>query len=347
MLLFFSPRIFWQFKPGTPIDLTVIDKTTPSTDYREHIGLFWVLTNEKVTKPNGDYYAMEEDYFGYDPVLGEPMNAYNIDRDVDLIYIADTYGVYTEDVEGDSKGARSEKIYGGMEENEWNAILRSKGERTTLIAEYNSFATPTEEVSRSLMEETLGVDWSGWSGRYFEDLTSAEIPSWLITNYETQYKEKWDFQAGGLVFVHYTDKVIILEDGVVSEKVSFALTETGKDKFPKASSAEYPYWFDVLTPADDAVVYAEYKLGLSKEGQAELKEAGIPTSFPAVIYQPEGKTYYFAGDYADYTKDNLMKWQNSDFLMTIFSNDTSKFFWVAYVPMMRVILDEVKNNRTE
>ena len=37
-----------------------------------------------------------------------------------------------------------------------------------------------------------------------------------------------------------------------------------------------------------------------------------------------------------------MKWQRSDVLMNIFSNDTSNFFWTAYIPIMRVILDEVK-----
>lgn len=343
-MLFFFPRIFWQLKPENPIDLVVIDKTTPSTDYREHLGLFWILTNDKVTKPSGEDYSIEEDYFGYNPKLGVPMNPYNISREVDLIYIADTYGVYTNDVGEENEGARSQKIYGGMEEKEWEAILRSKGENTTLIAEYNSFATPTEEGPRSLMEETLGVEWSGWSGRHFDDLMSDEIPSWLIANYEAQYQQKWSFEGGGLAFVHYTDQVIILDERAAEEKVSFTLTDAGKKKFPKVSSSHYPYWFDILTAGDDAVVYAKYNLHLSQEGHDILEQAGIPASFPAVVHQPESKTYYFAGDYADYTKDNLMKWERSDFLMTIFSQDTSKFFWVTYVPLMRVILDEVKNS---
>ena len=344
LLLFFSPRIFWQLKPDMPIDLAVIDKTVPSTDYREHLGLFWVLTNEKVTKPNGDYYAVEEDYFGYSPKSGEAMNAYNINRELDFIYIADTYGVYTDDIRKGDGTDRSQKIYGGMEEKEWEAILRSKGEHTTLIAEYNSFATPTEEGPRSLMEETLGVEWSGWSGRYFEDLTSEEVPSWLIANYEKQQRRKWPFEGAGLAFVHHTDQVIVLGEEDVEEKVLFTLTDSGKKKFPKASSSDYPYWFDILTVQDDADVYAEYSLHLSKGGKEELEDAGIPTSFPAVIHQPKNRTYYFAGDYADYTRDNLMKWEHSDFLMAIFSNDASNFFWVTYVPLMRTILEEVKDS---
>lgn len=347
LLLFFSPTIYWHLKPETSIDITVIDKTVPSADYREHLGLFWVLTNYKATKPSGGNYAIEEDYFGYDPKLGEPMNSYNINRKVDLIYIADTYGVYTDDIDGNKKGTRSAKIYGGMEENEWQAILRSKGANTTLIAEYNSFAAPTTEEPRSLMEEILGVEWSGWSGRYFDDLTSKEIPAWLIASYEDQYHQKWAFTGGGLALVHYSDQVVIIGEEDIEGKVSFSWTDKGQKKFPKASSSEYPYWFDILTPKDSALVYAAYDIHLSKEGKEVLKQAGIPASFPAVIHQPENKTYYFAGDYADFTKDNLMKWERSDFFMTIFSNDSSKFFWKSYVPLMRGILDEVKSDNTK
>ena len=344
LLSFFSPTIYWHLKPETTIDVTVIDKTVPSTDYREHLGLFWVLTNYKATKPSGADYAIDEDYFGYDPKQGEPMNAYNISRKVDLIYIADTYGVYSDDINEGTGGSRSQKIYGGMEEKEWQAILRSKGANTTLIGEYNSFATPTEEKPRLLMEETLGVEWSGWSGRYFDELSSPEIPSWLIDRYEAQYQQKWSFNGDGLVLVHYTDQVIILGEKALEGKVLFAWTNAGKKKFPKAASSEYPYWFDILTAKDDALVYAKYDLHLSTEGKEVLKQAGIPASFPAVIHQPENKTYYFAGDYADYGKDNLMKWERSDFFMTIFSNDSSSFFWRTYVPLMRVILDEVKSD---
>ena len=118
---------------------------------------------------------MDKDYFGYNPKSNKSMNNYTINREVDLIDIADTYRVYTDDFEKRSDGDPSQKIYGGMESSEWAAILRSKGEHTTLIAEYNSFATLTEEHPRSLMEETLSADWSGWVGRYFDDLTSDEI----------------------------------------------------------------------------------------------------------------------------------------------------------------------------
>ncbi len=344
VLLFFSPRIYWHFKAERPIDIAIIDKTVPTDDYREHLGLFWVLTNEKITKTNGELYEIDKDYFGFDPIQLEPMNNYNLNREVDLIYIADTYGVYSDDLEEAADGDRSRKIYGGMEVAEWEAISRSKGADTTLIAEYNSFATPTEEQTRTLMEEALSVDWSGWSGRYFTDLMSDEIPSWLIENYETKYKKKWNFTGAGIAFVHLTDDVVVLEESQLKDKVKFTLTPDGEKKFPKVINTDYPYWFDILTPTKDTTVYAQYDLDLTKEGIETLEAANIPTVFPAIIHNEEQHTYYFAGDYADYTKDNLMKWQKSDFLMHVFANDESTFFWTVYVPVMRVILQDIQGH---
>lgn len=347
LVVFFSPRIYWQLKPATTLDISIIDKTVPLEDYREHNGLFWLLTNEKITRPDGELYDIGRDYFGYDPYDNKPMDPYNVERNVDLIYIADTYGVYADDLEEVVEGDRSKKIYGGMDLLEWNAVIESKGPDTMLIAEYNSFATPTDSTTREIMEQNLGVDWSGWSGRYFEDLNSEEIPPWLIENYETQYKKEWAFEGAGLAFVHLNDEVIVFDEKYMNTKVMFSLTKEGQEKFPKAKSTDYAYWFDILTPLAGTKVYAQYDLNLTDEAIKELKDANIPTTFPAIIRHEENNTYYFAGDYADYTKDNLMKWQRSDALMNIFSNDESKFFWVSYIPIMRVILEDIENEKVQ
>ena len=64
----------------------------------------------------------------------------------DIIYIADTYGVYKEDfpwIKKDREGYRSSLIYGGLQMEEWEAItdrLQQK-KRSTLIAEFNSLAS--------------------------------------------------------------------------------------------------------------------------------------------------------------------------------------------------------------
>lgn len=341
LLLFFSPRIYWFFKPTTVIDAVIIDKTVPHDDYREHNGLFWLLTNEKLVQTNEELYDIEHDYFGYDPHEQKPMDQYNIQHYVDLIYIADTYGVYSDDLELAYDGERSQKLYGGMELQEWQAVMASKGPETMLIAEYNSFATPTAHDTRNVMEQDLNVTWSGWTARYFNDLNSDEVPPWLMTNYETQYNKKWLFEGAGIAFVHLNDQVVVLSKDVLKSDVQFQLTSSGKVKFPKAMNTNYPYWFDIVKPGAEADVYATYELSLEKEALDELERAGIPTDFPAIIHHRNYNTYYFAGDYADYTKQNLMKWQRSDIFMNIFSNEESNFFWASYVPIMRVLFQDI------
>src|SRR5690554_4290212 len=98
--------------------------------------------------------ALPENYEGYD-----------------VIYLADMYGVYEEDLPWlDSKreGARSTKIYGGLKAQEWDAIRDrlNQPEKSLFIAEFNAFASPTEiEVMKSITKY-LGLEWSGWTGRY-------------------------------------------------------------------------------------------------------------------------------------------------------------------------------------
>ena len=333
-----------MLKPSTEMDIAVIDKTVPRDDYREHNGLFWVLINEKITRPDGELYDIGGDYFGYDPYDGAPTEDYQVNEHPDLIYIADTYGVYADDLEETVEGDRSEQVYGGMNLLEWNSVMDSKGEDTLLIAEYNSFASPTDESTRKVMANNLNVDWSGWSGRYFDDLNSEEIPAWLIRNYEKQYNKEWTFEGIGLAFVSLSDQVVILDEENLTGAVQFVPNKLGFEKFPEIQESTYAYWFDIITPKNDAVVLANYQLPIHNDAIIQLKQAGIPTTFPAIIHHEQKRTYYFAGDYADYPKTNLRKWQGSPLVMNLFSNDESNFFWVSYLPIMKVILADIAEN---
>lgn len=337
-IVVFSPRLYWQWKESTPLDVLIIDKTVPNEEYREHQGLLWFLTNEKIVKSDGQLYDGKIDYYGFDSYMQQPMANYKHYEAMDVIYIADTYGVYSDDLEDFSNGDRSEKIYGGMTLPEWQEIMKSKQPHTKLIAEYNSFATPTEANVRQVMEQDLNVQWSGWTGRYFEDLTSAEIPAWLIRNYEAQYEKQWTFKQGGLVFVNTSDQVVIIDDKELDGTVSFELTLAGQEHLPGVKNSEYPYWFDIVTPMNEAVVYAQYELAVADSAQQVLAQHGIPLTFPAVTADERSNVYYLSGDFADYTKDNLMKWQGSEHLMKLFSNEQSDFMWSTYIPLLQNII---------
>lgn len=341
----FSPRIYWSIKESKQLTVNVIDKTVPKKDYREHNGLFQVLDYEKVVDKSGELYDIGKDYFGFDPYDGVAGAKYQVDTVPDLIYITDTYGVYSDDLEENPDGERSTLIDGGMGLLEWNAIMASKSEQTTLIAEFNSFASPTEEDVSKIMQENLGVHWDGWIGRYFPDFESDEVPVWLIVDYEKQYGKKWAFENDGLAFVHNAGRVVVLDNTANDGEVRFTPTNQGAADFPAMRSAPYTYWFDIIKPLEGSVELAHYTLALEDKGKSLLEDAGIPTAFPAIVHNASTKTYYFAGDYADYEKRAFTKWQGFPKIYPYFAAESSSFYWRSFFPVMSEIITQVNDEK--
>lgn len=344
LLLILSPRVYWSLKEPISLEIAVIDYTVPTKDYREHNGLFQVLTSKKIVREDGELYDVGKDYYGFDPydkVQTEPFE----NHQVDMIYITDTYGVYSDDLEEKPDGERSELLFGGMDLLDWNGLMQSKDDQTTLIAEFNSFASPTSEEVSKIMQQTLGLTWSGWIGRYFPDLANDEIPQWLIDNYEQQAQQEWSFEGPGMAYVHTTDQVIILNEDEIKGSVNFTLTEQGKHKFSSVHSSEYMYWFDIVEPLGGTEVLASYKVELEDIGADKLRAAGIPTQFPAVLFRENDLTYYFAGDYADFDKQPIVTWESIHHVYKFFAKDVSSFYWLSYFPMMEDILNEAINRK--
>lgn len=345
IILIFSPKIYWLFKDSKHLTVHVIDKTVPKKDYREHNGLFQVLEHEKVVKPTGELYDIGKDYYGFDPYDKVPGPTYEADSVPDLIYVTDTYGVFSDDLEEEPTGKRSELIDGGITLLEWNAIMASKTENTTLIAEFNSFASPTEETVSKIMQKNLGVKWNGWIGRYFPDFDNEEVPQWLIEEYEQQYDQKWQFDGEGLAFVHNEGKIIVLDDEASNGTILATPTQEGKKKFPSIKRAPYMYWFDIVEMEQGSQELAHYSFNLNDKGNAQLKEAGIPREFPAIVHNPEKKTYYFAGDYADFEKRAFTKWQGLPQIYPYFATDISEFYWKLYFPLLSDILKQINDEK--
>ena len=345
LIFVFSPRIYWSLKESKPLIVNVVDKTVPKKDYREHNGFFQVLDYEKVINESGNLYDIGKDYFGFDPYDKVTGPIYNVETEPDMIYVTDTYGVYDDDLEEEPDGDRSTLVDGGMGLLEWNAVMASKGEETTLIAEFNSFASPTEESVSEIMQNNLGIKWDGWIGRYFNDFESDEIPAWLIADYEEQFGEKWSFEKDGLAFVHNEGQVVVLDKEANKGKVHFTPNEQGRVKFPAIKSSPYAYWFDIVKPIGESEPLAEYSLDLTEQGLSMLKDAGIPIEFPAIVHNPSSKTYYFAGDYADYEKRAFTKWQGLPTIYQYFAADISEFYWKSYFPLMSGILREVEDEK--
>jgi len=350
-----TPIVIWYLDDKTPLNVAILDKTVPNETYREHLGVNWFLNHYKYTLDNQPY-ELTQNYFGTSPDdKSKSVTERKFPTDYsnyDVIYLADTYGVYKDDlIEQERLGQRSEKIVGGLEMEEWQAIVSrlASNKKSMLIAEYNTFASPTSEAVRKELQDYLGINWSGWIGRYFDELDyhkNSEIPQWVVD----EYANDWPYKGGGfLVFNEITDKLVILEldKHVKTEGIQLQFTEEGKQFFNTSSSAKYEYWFDIITPkyAEDAL--ANYKWNLTKEGSKLLDDNNIPQQFAAIVAQDKRYTtsYYFAGDFNDMAR--VPTFYKAKGLPTIYKYAEkfadSSFYWSIYIPVMHKIFETFDN----
>lgn len=340
-----SPFWLWQMKPEKELDILIVDKTVPDKSYREHKGLTWVLNNEKYKKTDGGNYSAVDDYVGFrhkenDSFIGERLPS-QID-DFQVIYLADLYGVYEEEFTGKNEaGRKSKQLYGGLQPEDVDILEKElfQGNKT-LISEFNTFGSPTDEAVRKRMTNLLNIRWSGWTGRYFTKLEGSEVPSWIIGQYEAQMGD-WDFKGRGFVFVNEEDYIVVLgKNDLQGDGIDFNLTDQGNKAFSSELDSSYTYWFDIVEPLDEEEVLASYTLPVKKESLDKIKGYGIPVQFPAVIRHQNRQytSYYFAGDYADeaevpgiYQTSGLSEWKKA-------IGGRKSFYWSTYVPMVKEIL---------
>ncbi|WP_042462849.1 hypothetical protein [Neobacillus dielmonensis] len=346
VLLLTSPFWLWFLQGSKELNVLIMDKTVPNQSYREHKGLVWVLNHSKYTHNGGLPYSSAVDYKGFEPKDGENYTVTPLPKNLksyDVYYLTDQYGVYEEEFYGENAaGKKSSKIYGGLKASEVDrlqkALLQTKGK--TLIAEFNTFASPTSDTAKNKISNLLNVDWSGWIGRYFADLSSTEVPEWVKQHYEEQNK-KWSFTGDGFVFVSKNNYIVVISGNDIHDNgLLFQLTKTGKNHFSNKLEGTYQYWFDIINPRDEKEVLAEYKLPVSNSAKKELNSYGIPAEFPAVIYHQNSKysSYYFAGDYADESEvPGIYQTKGLDVWKKTFATADS-FYWKTYVPMMKDLL---------
>ena len=351
VLILSIPILIWTFQESSSKSVFIIDKTVPDDSYREHKGLTWILNYEKWVKEDGSAYDPEENYTGFHPGTEKNYETKDFPESLvgtDLIYLADSYGVYEEDFYGSqSDGDRSKIIYGGMQEEEISKISEAVQEGSTFIAEFNAFGSPTENQARQNLYSILNLEWSGWVGRYFEDLSEdGEVPAWAIRNYEKQTGDEWGFKEAGLILVNEDDSIVVIgEEDIGNDKVQFSFNDEGrkllKDNLVQ-DSISYHYWFDIVEPSSSEEVIADYTLDLSENAEKKLDKEGIPLTFPAVIHH--NNTYYFAGDYADReSKFNFYQYMGipgvNRLLLSGDNESLDAFYWKMYEPMMKTILD--------
>lgn len=344
-----------------------MDKTVLTSEGNEHRSFNWIMTNRKFYNLNGEQYKVSQDYMGFFPLEDYKFFVHDLREEneeqidsmaeaLDMVYFTDTYGIYElEWKQQDEVLDHSRLLYGGSDYNDVELMSKVFDKDKLVITEFNTIATPTPYGVRRAFEKKFKMNWTGWTGRYFISLDTVknpEIPRWVIDNYKTQYDTTWHFKNSGLVFVHVTDSIVITETGPDVLEVLPIITTPKKyqERYGMDEFLRYPFWFDIIYLPEESPleVISYYKLYTTPRGDSILDHHGIPTTFPAAVYQP-GKNhrfYYFAGDFADnpisFTGVNfkgvqylsMFLYDNKDWM------DRRKFFWNYYEPMITTILSE-------
>ncbi len=357
-----APFILWFIAPYHQLDVWVVDKTVPYPDFREHAGLFWLLDNNKIAKPGTRIlYDMRSDYYGFYPISKNEWRTIPMpvtSKKPDLIYIADTYGVYRDDyMQKRLQGEGSTLLYGGLNNQDYATLQGALGGGNTLIAEFNTAASPTNSRDRELFSRLIGLKWSGWIGNFYENLArDGGVPNWVVLNWESMSKIPWNFFGSGLVLFDDTGKVEVLsqsEDlGRSAMKIIF---DTPWDRtIGVHKPISYRYWFEWISADKLVEEVAHYKLDLTPSGKQKLDALGLPDTFPAIVrFKNEQFTsWYFAGDFADLQfSGTTYAMRGIQTIKRLFADDTvdnnSYFFWKVYAPLMDFILKGVEQRRAQ
>ncbi|OYY22434.1 MAG: hypothetical protein B7Y15_10000 [Bacteroidetes bacterium 24-39-8] len=333
--------LYWLLTPKKEFAVAIIDKTVLNNRNQEHRSLIWILQHEKLVKQNKEFYIGSQDYFGFFPgdsgkyrIKGlERFNELKLNQlvsDCDMVYVTDTYGVYTQEwhhlaVLGD----RSSLIYGGLSEQDLYFLKAMKAAEKLVIAESNTIGSPTTEIVRNQFEKSFGVSWSHWNGRYFssfDTLKNPELPRWLYRNYMQQHGGSWPFKNAGIAFVNLNDQVVVLEKEQhlgIKDFPKIISSKPAQQHYGLPANMDYNYWFEIMVVDSSAnEVLADFELPVSKSGKHLLDSIGIPTKFPAVIHSLNQKQpfFYLAGDFCD----------NPVNMKTIHFAGTDYFKWMLY-----------------
>jgi hypothetical protein len=344
-----APHVAWWFAPARALGVVLVDKTVPFRNYREHAAIAWLLHALKIHQKTGGFLDPARDYLGFDPATktGRDLTPEDL-ATADVLVVADTYGAYTGDYTHPGEQAaleRSPKIYGGLSVAEAFAIEAFAAKGGMVLAEFNTFASPTSAAARSRLEQLFGVRWTRWVARYWPDLQDAnEVPRWVGATYERVYGAPFDLTGAGLVFVHEDGDIVVLREKVDldGDVLTQDRTSTGAE-FGFPERGQFWYWIDVLDAAGSDVLY-EHVVHTTAAGQAKLEGHGLRLRFPAVTRR--GEAYYFAGDFVD----NAMELGNPERAWLLGYRQAratggcggggrdESFFWGFYAPIVSRLL---------
>lgn len=354
-----SPTEQWKRMRTVDLDVIIVDYTVPFESYKEHLGIVWMLGHRKVRPPGGaPSWRADEHYVGYRPTdRDHPVRIADIDTSsADVIYIADTYGVYRDDLlhvaEQRAHMDYNPVVFGGLSAGDALALEAFTRRGGTLIAEFNTLCEPTDEAVRARMEALLGVTWSGWVGRVFIDPHDrSDVPYWLPREFARQYPDRELPRAPSLVLVDRHGRLEVFSaESVAAISPRVVMTESGRARFPRATAnVPYYYWFALMRERPGAEVHARMTLPERADLRALLDEIGVPP-MPAMLTEREDGQHIIqlSGEFGDLDFDPgdhasagviERHARNPAYLDGITS---APVFWRFFAPIMDQVLAELE-----
>lgn len=350
-----GPKLAWTLRPTRHLGFVIVDKSVPFGDYRKHRALTWVLHNLKVGTPGRPFAVASRDYIGFDPATKEGRDITAADfSGVDVLIIADTYGVYAGDypkhatpiAHDENALPPHQKLFGGLSDREAELIDRFAAGGGRVIAEFNTFGPPTEESARQRLEHVFGVRWTHWVARYFDDLADAhDVPPWVRNTYKKVTGKTYGASGPGFVFVHDDDDLFLLQPGGQLEHDLSAIEQrhASQELGSVPESTRFLGWIDVVESTQSDVLY-EHVLHVTDDGRAILRAHGLPSRFPALTRRQGQGAYYFAADISDTTLElgdperaGLLFYRRLTLREGV-STDEEKFLWGFYAPLVEALV---------
>ncbi|MFP4555766.1 MAG: hypothetical protein ACLFNU_02740 [Bacteroidales bacterium] len=360
IIVFLTLRISWSFKDKKELNVYILDKTVTRIDRPKHKSLTWLLKNERFVLSGNKKYSHKKDYYGFFPKNlknGEfefkNLRVNEVDEfaeTYDALYYADCYGVYSfEWYKGKSTPIRSQKVYGGLNQNDYLLMKSMLDQNKLVIAEYNMFSTPTNALVRSKTENLLGIKWGSWSGKFFEtfDVSSSNgPPEWMKNLYESQHIGAWPDDSSGLILISNDGilEILTTEEHLNNAKPIIQTTSSALKKFSLKQDALFEQWFEFISPGKN-IVHSTFFIDANPKGIETLKKIGLSPVFPAVIQGKDSNYYYFCGEFTENptlmwtSKLSGAQWINHA-LCKYNAPQRAIFFKQYYNPLVRSILNE-------
>ncbi len=346
-------RLLWELPKGKKVDLLIINKTVKDNPHNQLKPFNWVLNYKKYVKSDNDCYDYKKDYYGFHPDAPMPEllirtfglnDVSSLQSNHNLLYFIDNEGVSLNGMLPDGPDH-----YGGLNQNDYLLVKAFYEQSKPVIAEYNFFSAPTEDLVRFNTEQLVDIYHIGWRGRYIDDLNMKKVTEYLDKKWLDRYKDyfgnNWNFEGSGIVLVNDRQKRIIVlpSDEYMIENYPAIRTEEKHAVFYNIPpSVAFTGWFSVVYQGKNEVI-SSLDLNLNEEGIELLKRNGIDSVFPATI-RGKNNFYYLAGNYSEgnviltFSKYRIF----SDVLRLVSRNMTGnpdQFFHTYYFPFMTSILD--------